>query len=676
MKNRLGRALGLAALAALGFGALALAATAHIPPWGFDLAGRDTSISPGGDFYGYANGTYVKNLVIPPDRSRYGSFDALQATSEERMHDILEKAAHDTDASGEEAKLGAFYRAFLDEGRANALGAKPLAHAFARIRAARTRADLARLMGEGALGFYGSAFSPAIEVDAKDPDHYAVYLSQGGLGLPDRDYYLEPSFAAQKSAYEAYIAKMLVLAKWPNAAAEARNIVALETKIAGASWSIAEDRDPVAGYNPMTTVELSRLAPGFDWAAFLQGAELSGVGRVVVGEKSAFPKIAAIVGATPVETLQAWQAFDLVDAAAPYLSQPFVETRFEFRSKTLGGAKELRPRWKRAVSQVDLDMGEALGRKYVAAYFPPAAKDAALALIGNIRVALAERIKRLDWMSEATKAKALQKLSMLTIKVGYPSKWRDYGALRISDTDLVGDVDRSAAFDWRRQVKRLNGPVDRTEWGITPQTINAYYNATMNEIVFPAAILQAPFFDPAADPAINYGAIGGIMGHEMTHGFDDQGRHFDGTGRLTDWWTAEDDAKFRERAARLGAQYSAIEPLPGTHIKGDQTMGENIADLGGSLLALDAYRASLGGQPAPVLDGLTGEQRVFLGWAQIWRSSIRPDTLRRLLVSDVHSPDPARVNGVVRNNDGWYDAWGIKPGDALYLAPDQRVRIW
>jgi putative endopeptidase len=678
MKTLLGVLATAGAVAALGFAAASYAAPSgpQIKPWGFDLAGRDTAVAPGTDFYSYADGTYVKNLKIPPDRSRYGSFDALAALSEQHVHDLLEKAAADANASGERAKIGAFYRAFMDEKRIDALGAKPLAPELAEIKAADTRAAIARMMGRGSESFYSSVFGAGIQVDEKDPAHYAVYLGQAGLGLPDRDYYLEPSFAAQKTAYQAYIAQMLKLADWPDADAQAKAIVDMETQIAKVSWTLAEDRDSTKTYNPMTPAELAVAAPGFDWAAFLDGAEVGGVKRVVVAENTAFPKIAAIYAATPIKTLQAWEAFNVVDSASPFLAKPFADAQFEFRSKTLSGQPEQRPRWKRAVGILNTDMGEAVGHLYVDAYFPPESKAKMEALVGNIRAALAARIQRVTWMSDATKAKALQKLSMLSVKIAYPSKWRDYSALKVSETDLVGDVEHSASFDWHRQLKRLNGPVDRTEWAMTPQTVNAYYNPTENEIVFPAAILQPPFFDPAADMAINYGGIGGVIGHEMTHGFDDQGRHYDGTGLLTDWWTAEDAAKFVEQTKRLGAQYSAMEPLPGAHIKGDQTMGENIADLGGSLLALDAYHASLHGKPAPVLDGLTGDQRVFLGWAQVWASGIRPDALKRQLVSDPHSPASARVNGVVRNVDTWYDAWNIKPGDPLYIAPDQRVRIW
>jgi putative endopeptidase len=396
----------------------------------------------------------------------------------------------------------------------------------------------------------------------------------------------------------------------------------------------------------------------------------------VVQENTAFPKIAEVFAATPLDTLKAWEAFIVVDAAAPLLSQPFVDANFEFRAKTLSGQQAQKPRWKRAVETIDADIGEAVGRLYVAAYFPPEARAKMQRLVDNVRSALAARIQRVSWMSDATKAKALEKLSRLGVKIGYPVKWRDYSALAIAPDDLVGDVERSTAFEWARELRRLHGPVDRTEWGMTPQTVNAYYDPTKNEIVFPAAILQPPFFDPQADPAVNYGGIGGVIGHEMTHGFDDEGRQFDGAGRLTEWWTPADTAKFVSQTKRLGEQYSAFEPVTGAHIKGEQTMGENIADLGGVLLALDAYHRSLGGQPAPVLDGLTGDQRVFLGWAQVWRGAERPDALRRQLVSDFHSPPQYRVNGVMRNVDAWYDAWGVKPGDPLYVPPEQRVRIW
>ena len=676
----------LAASTILAAGTPVLAATAdsapvplapsHAGTWGFDLAGRDPAVKPGDDFDRYANGAYLKALVIPADQTGYGVSTVLRDLSENRVHALLIDASNDPAATGDEARIGAAYKAFMDEARIEALDAKPLSPDLAAIRAADTREKLAALMGRVPESYFGSFFSLAEGPDAKTPTRYVIGIDQNGLGLPDRDYYLKPTFAPQKAKYQAYVAQLLTFAGWPNAEAEAAAIVALETRIAEASWTKVEQRDPVKSYSPMSPSDLATLAPGFPWRPFLDEAKLSSVTTVVVGEKTAFPKIAAIFAETPISTLQAWQAFTVVDSAAPYLSRRFADAHFEFRNKVLSGQLEQRPRWKRAVAEIDEGMGEAVGRVYVAKYFTPEAKAKIEGLVGDLKVALAARIQRLDWMSPTTKAKALDKLSLLTIKVGYPTKWRDYSALVQTPDDLYGDVERTQAFEWARELARLNDPVDRTEWDMTPQTVNAYYNPLQNEIVFPAAILQPPFFDPTADMAINFGGIGGVIGHEMTHGFDDQGRQFDGHGVLTDWWTPEDAAKFAARTKRLGAQYDAFEPFPGIHVNGDLTMGENIADLGGLLLGLDAYHLSLKGKPAPVIDGLNGDQRVFLGWAQVWRSAIRADEARKRLVSDPHSPPEDRVNGVVHNIDAWYAAFDVKPGDKLYVAPEQRVRIW
>ncbi|MET0294349.1 MAG: M13-type metalloendopeptidase, partial [Phenylobacterium sp.] len=536
--------------------------------------------------------------------------------------------------------------------------------------------DIARLMGASVKGFGGSVFSVAIYDDAKNPERYAVYLGQAGLGLPDRDYYLVDRFAPQREKYQAYIEKLLTLGGWPDPAGHARAILALETEIARVSWTRAERRDDDKTYNPYQIADLAKLAPGFPWQAFMAGADLPGVTRVIASENTAFPKIAAIYAKTPVDTLKAWTAFSLIDNAAPYLSRDFDLAFYEFRQKTLSGQPEQRPRWKRGVSVVDQQIGEALAKPYVAAYFPPASKAKMEQLVSDLKTAMRLRIEKLDWMTPATKARALEKLAKFNVKIGYPRKWRDYAGLSIKDGDLYGNVERAVAFEWDYQVKRLPGPVDDEEWGMTPPTINAYYSSTKNEIVFPAGILQPPFFDPDGDPAVNYGGIGGVIGHEITHGFDDQGRKSDGDGRLADWWTAEDAAKFQAQANKLGGQYSAVEILPGAKINGDLTMGENIADLGGLLLGLDAYHISLKGQPAPVLDGMTGDQRVFLGWAQVWRGKSRDDAMRQQLVADPHSPPQARVNMPMRNIDAWYEAFGVRPGDALYLPPEQRVRIW
>jgi len=438
-----------------------LSKAARMGTWGFDLAGRDTSASPGQDFFQYANGGYEKTLVIPADRTSYGAFDSLAELSQARLHGLLDKTAANRAATGEQAKVGVFYRSFMDEAKVDALGAKPMAADLAAIKAEKTRSDIAREMGRSQKVFGGSVFGASVQVDGKDPDHYAVYLSQAGLGLPDRDYYLEKSFEAQKAKYEVYVARMLTLAGWPKPAAEAKAIVAMETEIAQASWTRAEQRDDNKMYNPYDTAKLPALAPGFDWPAFMAGAGLSKATRVVAQENTAFPKISAIFAKTPIETLKAWQAFYLADQAAPYLSKPFVDARFDFRGKVLTGQQAQRPRWKRGVSLVDNQIGEALGKVYVDTYFPPESKAKMLALVGDIRTAMKGRIERLDWMSAPTKAKALEKLAQFTVKIGYPDKWRDYSGLAIKDGDLYGDVNRASTFDWDFRVGRLGGPVDR-----------------------------------------------------------------------------------------------------------------------------------------------------------------------------------------------------------------------
>ncbi|HLI67797.1 MAG TPA: M13-type metalloendopeptidase [Caulobacteraceae bacterium] len=651
-------------------------AAPHYGAWGFDAAGRDPSVPPGQDFFRYANGDWVAQTEIPSDRPSYGVDDKLAVLSETRAHLLIESAAagrvHDVDAT----RISAAYKAFMDERRVNALGAAPLAADLDAIRNETSREDVAALMGTENAGFQDGVFNVSIGTDSKAPTRYAVYVSTGGLGLPDRDYYLKPAFAAQKAAYRAYIASLLTLAGWPDPDADADAIVAFESKIAEVTWTRAERRDPDKTYHLMSVDEVQRDAPGFEFHRFLASAELGARRDVVVRTDTAMPKVAAIFAETPLTTLKAWQAFHVVDNASPFLAQPYVEARFDFRNKTLAGQPQLQPRWKRGVAFVDRTVGESVGRLYVAKYFTPQAKAEVRQLVFNLRDALKNRIEHVAWMSPETKAKALTKLSMLTIKIGYPLKWRDYSALSLSPDDLYGDARRSAAFEWERQVHRLDGPVDKAEWVMTPQTVNAYYNPTNNEVVFPAAILQPPFFDPHADAAINYGGIGAVIGHEMTHGFDDQGRKYDGEGRLTSWWTAADGEQFEARAKRLGEQYDAFEPVPGAHVKGELTMGENIADLGGVLIALDAYHASLHGRPAPVIGGLTGDQRFFLGYAQAWRDKERDDYERQLVVSDPHSPARFRVDGVVRNVDAWYAAFDVKSSDPMYLAPDHRVRIW
>jgi putative endopeptidase len=646
-------------------------------PWGFNLTGMDPSTKPGDDFFRYANGAWYDRTRIAPDRDSNGIDRVLNDVVELRIREILERGETGIEAGvrADAAKIGAFYAAFMNEARAEALDAQPIKPLIQQLRAAVSRDDLAGLMGASPGTFFSSIFSISIDVDAKAPDKYVVSIGQGGLGLPDRDYYLTPQFADKKAAYQAYIAQILELIDWEAPQQSAAAILAFETAIAGASWTVAEQRDSEKTYNPMSVAQLEQTAP-FPWRRLLEAANLRGLERVVVLENTAVPKIADLFARTPVDTLKAWQAFHLADSAAPYLSKRFVTASFDFRGKTLDGVLELSERWKRGVNTVNGAMGEAIGRIYVARYFPIEAKTKVEELVGQLRLALKGRIERVAWMSPETKIKALEKLARLNVKIGYPAKWRDYSTLEVRPDDLVGNLQAAGRFGWLRKVNRLTSPVDRDEWMITPQTVNAYYDPNLNEIVLPAAQLQPPYFDPAADPAVNYGGIGALIGHELTHAFDDDGRRFDAAGVLSDWWKPVDAEEFKVRAEQLGRQYDAFEAFPGVHVNGDLTLGENIADLGGVLIALDAYHGSLLGKPAPVIGRLTGDQRFFLGFAQSWRRKSTEDAVRQQLVSDPHAPEQFRVNGVVRNVDAWYDAFGVKAGDKLRLTPEARVRIW
>jgi len=648
--------------------------------WGVDLEGMDRTVKPGDDFFRYVNGKWAATTQIPPDKTGYGSFPMLGDLSEARVHGILDQWAADKNLKpgSDEAKVATIYRTFLDEATAEKLDAKPLQPYIDAVKKAQTRDDVARLMARGGRGFGRSFFGVFVNDDQKNPDRYALYLSQSGLGLPDREYYLRDNFKPQKERYQKYVADMLRLAGWDDPDKNATDIVALETKLAEAHWTNAQSRDREKTYNPMTIADLEKDSPGFPWRVAFKEAGLEKIDRTVVRQNTAFPKIAQIFADTPVDTLKAWEAFHVADDAAPLLSKRFVDTHWEFRSKFLNGTPEQRPRWKRAVGAAEGAMGEAIGRTYVAEYFPPESKAAMESLVGNLRAAMKVRIENLQWMGPETKAKALEKLSKFGVKIGYPAKWRDYSKLQPVEGDLAGNALRVAKFQWDFQLDRLSKPVDKGEWGMTPQTVNAYYTPVKNEIVFPAAILQPPFFDPKADPAVNYGGIGAVIGHEITHGFDDQGRKSDGSGMMRDWWTADDAAKFEAQAAKLGAQYESFNfpQLPGLHIIGKQTMGENIGDLGGILMALDAYHMSLHGQPAPVIDGFTGDQRVFLGWGQVWREIMRDAALRQQLMTNPHSPATVRAFAPLRNVDAWYAAFDVKEGDAEYVKPEERVRIW
>jgi putative endopeptidase len=656
--------------------------------WGFDLTAMDRSVKPGDDFNRYASGEWLDRTEIPADKPIASLRYLMSDTIEARLHDLMEAAVKSPPATLE-GKVGTFYKAFMDEARLQQIGKAAIATEVETIKRAPDRATLTELMGRSATDFYGSIYRLGIDVDLKDIGHYAVYVGQAGLGLPDRDYYLKPSFVSQKMAYQAYVAQLLSLLGWKDADAGAVAVVGFETHIAEASWTKTEQRDLDKVYNPYPTAALDRLTPGFSWSAFLKGAGISSVGRVIVAEKSALPKIAEIYQATPLNTLKAWQAFIVADNAAFYMSEPFATARFQFRNRILSGQPEEPARWKRAIHAVSggdcsatgdhLDcfgnMGFAVGQLYTGRFFPSEAKAKIEALVVNVKAAMRARLERLDWMTPATRAQAIEKLGTYQIKVGYPAHPRDFSGLKIREEDLLGDVRGAAEWDWRQQIRRLQSAVDRSDWSMTPQTNDAY-NGSLRDIVFPAGILQPPLFDPMADPAVNYGGIGAVIGHELSHGFDDEGRKLDAKGELRDWWTAQDAAEFNLRAKKLAEQYSAYEPVPGAHINGELTLGENIADLGGLNVALEAYHRSLLGQAAPVLDGFTGDQRVFLGWAQAWRGKAREDYVRKQVVSDPHSPRAFRVIGPVRNIDEWYGAFGVRPGDAYYLDAAQRVRIW
>ena len=667
---------------------LAFSSLAFAADWGFDVKNEDASAGAGNDFFRYANGAWLDAHQIPGDKSAVSRRLEMTDRTEERLHKLMDDAAKAKgDPQALQVQVGAFYKSFMDEKRVELLGLRPLQNELAWVKAGTTNGVLEGLMGRANVDFDPTIFGISVDVDIKNPDRYAIYLNQAGLGLPDRDYYLEPGFAAAKAAYQDHIVKLLKLISWPDPEARAKDVVAFETQIAKVSWTAVQQRDLNAVYNPVTLAELQKLTPYFNWKDYLEKAGLPTADHFVVAEKSAFPKIADIYTKAPIPTLQAWHAFHIADSAAPYLGADFQAAYFELHGKILAGQKEQKARWKRGVFAVSggdcgvdardcfgtLNWG--VGQLYTTAYFPADTKAKIQDLVTNLKAAYRVRIEKLDWMSPKTRDEALAKLDTYTIKVGFPDVPRDYSKVVIHDDDLIGNVRRAAYADWQFHTARLGSPVDQGEWTMTPQTNDAY-NGALRDIVFPAAILQAPVFDANADPAINYGAIGGIIGHELTHGFDDQGRKLDSKGALRDWWTAADGKQFDARAAKLGKQYGLFEPIPGVHVNGSLTMGENIADLGGLTLALDAYHTSLKGQPAPVIDGLTGDQRVFLGWAQAWCGKVTEDYVKKQVVSDPHSPRQFRVNGVVRNIDAWYDAFGVKPGDKLYVAPADRIRIW
>jgi putative endopeptidase len=650
---------------------------AQIGAWGIDLSGRDPSVRAGDDFYRFAIGHWLDTNEIPPDRTSWSTFAVLANQAEERLRGLVEGLPAEAPAGSTEQKVSDLYRAYLDTDSIERLGLTPAKPMLAAIAAVRTHEDVAKLLGRPDMPLR-SPIREGVTIDQKNPDRYIVAISQGGLGLPEREYYLkdDASFTEIRAKYVAHIERMLNLAGEKDAAQEAKSILDLETQIARLHWPIAKRRERDLTYNLRTRDELTGLAPDFPWTAQLTAGGIADQHEFVVRELDAVEGLGKLFRQIPVARWRSYMTYHFLEGAADVLPKAFDDERFDFFGRTLNGQPQQRERWKRGIDAVDGGLGEAAGQLYVARYFPPESKEKMVALVENLRAAYAERVKHLPWMSEPTKQAAMEKLATFRPKIGYPDKWRDYSALEIRPGDAFGNSVRASVFDWQRDVQRLGKPTDRDEWGMTPQTVNAYYNPTFNEIVFPAAMLQPPYFDPNADPAVNYGAIGGVIGHEMGHGFDDQGAKSDARGVLRTWWAPADEAAFKKLVDRLATQYDGYTALPGLNLNGRLTLGENIGDLGGLTVAYEAYHISLKGKPAPVLEGLTGDQRFFLSWAQAWRSLMRDARLRTQVMSDPHSPSKFRVNGVVRNMDAWYSAFGVQPGEQLYLAPDERVRIW
>ncbi len=681
-------ALALLCGALLSGGAVWAQDSARLGKWGVDLTSLDPAVKAGDNFFLHVNGGYLKTAEIPPDRSSMGSFQELQIQSEQRLKSIVDDLAK-PDAqrasrlTDEARKLRDLYDSFTDTAAIEARGLKPVEQDLRYLAGLKSLDDVARAMASVKLATM-SIYNIGIGIDDKNPDNYSVNLGQSGLGMPDRDYYLsgDAAIAKTREAYRTYLSDMLTLAGLPDAAARADRILALETEIAKVSWTRADRRDADKIYNPMPASQLKTLAPDFPWDAFLGETHIpfktsAGHERyVIVAENTAFGPLAAVFKNTPVSTWRDYLTVHYLRTFSAYLPKRFDDLVFSFYGTQLSGRTQQLDRGTRGVHLLDRTMGEALGKLYVARYFPPDSKAKMDVLVANLLKAFEQDLHTLDWMGPATREKALEKIRNFTPKIGYPSKWRDYTALEIRRGDLVGNVQRAAVFEWNRDVSRINQPVDRLEWGMTPSTINAYYNPSLNEIVFPAGILQAPFFDPKADDAVNYGAIGAVIGHEISHGFDDQGSKYDAKGVFQDWWTKEDRANFDARTAILVQQYNAYEPLPGLHVNGQNTLGENIADTAGLAIARKAYHLSLGGKSAPVLDGYTGDQRLYLSFGQVWRTKMRDSAIRTQTLSNEHTVAEFRVIGPTRNQDEWYTAFDVQPGQKYYLDPKDRVRLW
>ncbi|HEV7913948.1 MAG TPA: M13 family metallopeptidase [Albitalea sp.] len=645
---------------------------------GLDRAGFDAAVRPQDDLFQTANGHWLKTTPIPADKADYGIFIQLRDRSDERVRKIVEElAASAAPAGSVEQKIGSFYRAYLDEAAIDQAGLAPVQPWLAQIDAVKTQRGLAALMGR-LQGVASTPVAPWVDSDPKDPRTNRAMTWQDGLGLPDRDYYLQNNerYLKARKAYADYLETLFRLSGDAQPAKSAAAVYALERKLAQAQWSRVDNRDPVKTYHPMTVAALAKAAPGFDWPAFFNGASISGIDRLSVSQPSYTKAFAKAVQATPLSTWKLYLRAQLLDGAARVLPKDFRDARFAYRERALAGLEQSKPRWQQATRALDAALGEAVGQVYVARHFPAEYKTRMQQLVANLLAAYGESIDTVSWMSPTTKAQAKRKLSKYALKIGYPDTWRDYSKLEVRDGDAFGNQVRAGRFEWERVARKAGQPVDRGEWGLTPQTVNAYYNPSLNEIVFPAAILEQPFFDMKADDAVNYGAIGAIIGHEISHGFDDSGSQYDGDGKLANWWTGADRKAFSVLGDKLVAQYAQYEPLPGHKLNGRLTLGENIADLSGLQIAYKAYHHSLDGRDAPVIDGLKGDERFFLGWAEAWRNKTREESVLQRIAADPHSPDEYRANGAAINSDGYHQAFGTKPGDKMFKANGERIRIW
>lgn len=663
------------------FAAEAVAAGAAIGTFGIDTGAMDRSVKPGDDFNAFANGTWLKNTDFPADKAYIGAAIDVDEKARAQVRAIIEAAAADTSAAPGSVtrKVGDYYAAFMDEAGIEARGLAPLKPLLADIAAINSPAALLAAFGRANRLGITLPLGVGIGADDKDPDAIVTFMNQSGLGLPDRDYYLDtnnPEFAKARAAYRTYAAAMLRHAGLDNPDSRADAILALETKLAGVHWSSVERRQAEKNYNPVPFAELGSRFPGIDWAAFMTPIGVADQPRLIVGQPSAIAGTAKLIAGEPLAVWKDYLTLRTMAWSAAVMPKAVLDTQFEL-SKALTGQQQLRPRWQRAVAATSDAMGDAVGQIYVEKHFPADAKGKIDAMVKNIIAAMDRRLANLEWMAPATRAVAREKLAAFRPKIGYPDQWRDYGTLAVDKADPLGNRMRAAEFEHRREIAKLGKPADRNEWYMAPMVVNAYANPTWNEIVFPAAILQAPYFDPNADDAVNYGAIGAVIGHEITHHFDDQGRKYDKTGRLADWWTPQDIKRFEERADVVVKQYAAYEPVPGTKLNGELTLGENIADIAGLLVAWDAWQLARQNNPAAnaIIDGFTPEQRFFLGYGQAWRGKMRPQLLMQVITADPHSPERYRAQAV-RNHDGWYQAFGVKPGDKLYLPPEKRARPW